>query len=162
MLNVYGIAPSELITSAKFLALFPSFSGRTVGGAIPVDCEVKLVELANAALGSTADWPWTPAHRGYLVVLDQTPFSVLKNHLRTIRHFQDEMGQNRVWPWFDPRYLKLALNTLEGADLSSLFGPVQVYGFAGEPTHNSSNDPEKFIELYQMHGHQLHIKRVLA
>lgn len=162
MLNVYGVAPSDLITSATALAVFPAFSGRTLGGAIPVDCEVKLLGLSRSAVGSSAAWPWAPAHRGYVVVTGQTPHSVLKNHIRAIRHFQDELGQNRLWPWFDPRHIKLALNTLEGADLHVLFGPIQAFGFAANLDNNSPTEPENFIEFYRLQAHRLQVTQVAA
>lgn len=152
MVTVYGVAPSELISSGKRLVEFPPFTGRAVGGVVPVDCKVGVVELAPSALASTSDWGWKPADRGYLISVINVPFSVLKNHLRQIRHLEDEQGRRQLWPWFDPRYLKLALSALEGGDLANIFGPVQAYGFA----------VENAVEWYQLQAGELTIKQVSA
>lgn len=152
MQAVYGVVPSDLISQGPALVEFPAFLGRTVGGAIPIDCKVGVVKLADAGLINSKLWAWNPVDRGYVVSVNPIPFSVLKNHLRRMRQLQDELGCNRVWPWFDPRYLKIALNTLEGSDLANLFGPIQSFGFAvGEQ-----------VELYVMQGGQLQIKQVPA
>ena len=150
MLSVYGVVRSDLVSQGKVLVEFPSFSGRPVGGIIPVDCNVSVVELTEAALRSTSFWAWKPAEQGYVVVVDQGPFSVLKNHLRSMRHMPDESGLNRVWPWFDPRYLKLALGALQGDDLFKLFGPVKAFCFVGQTG----------LESYQLQSGKLLVKQV--
>jgi hypothetical protein len=152
MQSVYGVVPSELISQGPILVEFPAFLGRTVGACLPIDCNVGVLQLDPASLISNKWWAWKPVERGYVISVNPVPFSVLKNHLRCLRQFQDEVGCNRVWPWFDPRYLKLALNTLESSDLSKLFGPIQSFGFAvGEQ-----------IEQYVMQGGQLQIRQVPA
>lgn len=156
MLSVYGVAPRDLISSGKVLAEFPSFSGQIVGGVIPLDCAVSLLELSSFAATSTTHWPWKPIDRGYIVVLNAQPVSALKNQLRTIRFLQDELGQNRVWPWFDPRYLKLALSSLEGPELDFMFGPVEAFGFSA----NDHADNINAVELYQVNPDGLLVKQV--
>lgn len=150
MLNVYGVAPSEIVSAGSVLVQFPPLSGRTVGGVIPVDCQVSVLNLSDPALGSTAFWPWKPADRGYLITTRNVQSSVFKNHLRQIRQIQDTSGCNRIWPWFDPRYLKLALITLEGQELRKLFGPVDSFGFA----HESG------VEIIQLRSGLLHVSQV--
>lgn len=150
MLSVYGVARSELISQGTVLAEFPPFLGRSVGGVIPVDCKVGVVGLAAAAASSASLWAWKPADQGYVLVVEEGPFSLLKNHLRRMRHMQDDLGRNRVWPWFDPRYLKLALGTLQGPDLANLFGPVKSFCFS---------TPEG-LEIYQLQSCKLRIKQV--
>lgn len=152
MQSVYGVAPSEFIFQGPALVEFPAFLGRTVGGSIPLDCKVGVLRLADAGLINNTLWAWKPLDRGYVISVNPIPFSVVKNHLRRMRQLQDEVGCNRIWPWFDPRYLKIALNTLQGDDLLNLFGPVQSFGFA-------VND---HIELYAIQGGQLQIKQVPA
>lgn len=157
MLSVYGVAPCELISQGTALVQFPAFLGRTVGGAVPVDCQVGVLELPQAALASCRHWAWKQVDRGYLVSAEDCPFSVLKNHLRKIRQLQDELGRNCIWPWFDPRYLKIALSTLEGSDLEKLFGPIQMFSFA-----SGQNSLEQTIECYQLQAGRLQIKQVPA
>ncbi|WP_334118775.1 hypothetical protein [Limnobacter sp.] len=150
MLSVYGVARSELISQGNVLAEFPPFLGRPVGGTIPVDCKVGVVGLAVAAASSASMWAWKPADQGYVLVMEEGPFSLLKNHLRRMRHMQDDLGRNRVWPWFDPRYLKLALGTLQGQDLVGLFGPVKSFCFSAH----------EGLDIYQLQSGKLHIKQV--
>ena len=150
MLSIFGVAPSDIVSAGSVLAQFPPLSGRAVGGAIPVDCQVSVVKLAAPALNSTNYWPWKPADRGYVVAARNFQSSVVKNHLRQIRHIQDVNGSNHIWPWFDPRYLKLALITLEGQELSKLFGPVESFGFA----HESG------VEIIQLRSGLLHVSQV--
>lgn len=150
MLSVYGVARSELISNGKALAEFPPFLGRPVGDTIPVDCHVSVLELTGSAAKSTSLWAWKPIDQGYVVVVEEGPFSLLKNHLRCMRHMQDDLGRNRVWPWFDPRYLKLALGALQGEDLANLFGPVKSFCFA---------TPEG-LDSYQLQSGKLLIKQV--
>jgi hypothetical protein len=158
MLSVFGVAPSDLISSGKVVAEFPSFSGQTVGGVVPVDYPTVVLELSSSAGKSSEHWPWRPTNRGYVVLLNEQPGSALKNQLRKIRYLQDEFGQNRVWPWFDPRYLKLALNSLEGSELSFMFGPIQAFGFVA----NDNADNIHAIELYQLGLDGLLVKKVAA
>lgn len=150
MLSVYGVAPSEIVLTGSVVVEFPPLSGRSVGGAIPVDCKVSVLNLANSALGNSIQWPWKPADRGYAIACRNVPFSLLKNHLRQIRHLQDASGCNRIWPWFDPRYLKLALQTLKGPQLEKLFGPIESFAFA---TASS-------VELMQLRAGVLHVSQV--
>jgi hypothetical protein len=150
MLSVYGIAPSEIVVTGSVVVEFPPLSGRSVGGVIPVDCKVSVLNLANSALDSSAHWPWKPADRGYVIASRNVPFSLLKNHLRQIRHLQDASGANQIWPWFDPRYLKLALQTLKGPQLEKLFGPIESFAFATGPT----------VELIQLRAGALHSTQV--
>jgi hypothetical protein len=150
MLSLYGIAPAEIVSTGSLAVEFPPLSGRSVGGAIPVDCKVSVLNLAHPALGNSTLWPWKPADRGYLIASRSVQFSLLKNHLRQIRHLQDATGCNRIWPWFDPRYLKLALKTLEGQQLEKLFGPIESFAFA-----SGSN-----VELMQLKAGALHISQV--
>ena len=157
MLSVFGVAPSELISQGPALVQLPAFLGRTVGGALPVDCQVGVLELPQTALTSCTHWAWKPADRGYVVSAADCPFSVLKNHLRQMRQLQDELGSNRIWPWFDPRYLKIALSTLDGTDLEKLFGPIQMFSFACEP-----KSLKQTIECYQLQAGRLQIKQVPA
>lgn len=152
MLSVYGVARSELISQGNVLVEFPPFLGRPVGGTIPVDCKVGVVELTGQAASSASQWAWKPADQGYVMVVEQCPFSLLKNHLRGMRHMQDDMGRNRVWPWFDPRYLKLALGTLQGQDIANLFGPVKSFCFSA---------PEG-LEIYQLQSGKVHIRQVAS
>ena len=148
MLSVYGVAPSELVFQGPPEAEFPAFHGRPVGGAVLVDCKVSIVKLSNHALGDMQSWVWKPAAQGYALALDNQPVAALKNHLRSMRTLQDEAGQNRLWPWFDPRYLKLVLRGLEGEDLVRLFGPVQQFAFASQ----------NGVELFSQHNGCLQIK----
>lgn len=150
MLSVYGVAPSEIVSAGPVLVEFPPLSGRTVGGVIPMDCPVSVLKLADSALGSTASWPWKPVGRGYVLTTRDVQSSLLKNHLRQIRYIQDASGCNRIWPWFDPRYLKLALNTLEGQELAKLFGPVESFGFASESG----------VEILQLRSGLVHVAQV--
>lgn len=156
MLNVFGVAPCDLISSAKAVASFPPFSGKTVGNPIPVDCQINLLELSPSAAQSLAFWPWAPVNRGYIVLLEQQPVSVLKNHLRKIRQLQDEHGQNRVWPWFDQRYMKLALSELEGTELAQMFGPIRAFGFVADNQASSVQS----IEHYQFNEGRLLVKQI--
>lgn len=148
MLSVYGVAPSERLFQGTPDAEFPAFHGHSVGGALLVDCKVSIVKLNPQALGDTRFWLWKPAAHGYALALEKKPIAMLKNHLRGLRTLQDESGQNRLWPWFDPRYLKLMLRGLEGEDLVRLFGPVQLFAFASE----------KGVELFSQHNGCLQIK----
>ena len=158
MLSVYGVAPRDLISSGKVLADFPSFSGQVIGGVIPLDCPVSVLELSSFAAKSSLHWPWKPIGRGYIVVLDAQPVCALKNQLRKIRCVQDERGQNRVWPWFDPRYLKLALSSLDRPELDFLFGPVKAFGFSVGDDANNTNA----VELYQINPDGVLVKQVSA
>lgn len=150
MLTVYGVAPSEIVSGGSTLMQVPPLSGRAVGGVIPVDCQVSVLKLADSALGSTAFWPWKPIERGYVISSRNVQSSLLKNHLRQIRHLQDSSGCNRIWPWFDPRYLKLALSTLAGQELVKLFGPVESFGFADESG----------VEMFQLRSGLVYVTQV--
>lgn len=150
MLSVYGVAPSEIVSAGSVLVEFPPLSGRTVGGVIPVDCQVSVVPVVDSALNSVTFWPWKPADRGYVIATRNVKFSLVKNHLRQIRHIRDASGCDRIWPWFDPRYLKLALNTLEGHELAKLFGPLESYGFANESS----------VEVFQLRSGLVHVSQV--
>lgn len=148
MLSVYGVAPSERLFQGTPDAEFPAFHGRSVGGAVLVDCKVSIVQLAHQALGDTRFWVWQPATQGYALALENQPVAMLKNHLRGLRTLQDDVGQNRLWPWFDPRYLKLLLRGLEGEELVRLFGPVQLFAFASE----------NGVELFSQHNGCLKVR----
>lgn len=148
MLSVYGVAPSERLFQGTPDAEFPAFHGRSVGGAVLVDCKVSIVKLGNQALGDTQFWVWKPAAQGYALAIDNQPVTALKNHLRGMRTLLDDAGQNRLWPWFDPRYLKLVLRGTEGDDLVRLFGPIQLFAFAWEDG----------VELYSQQEGCLQIK----
>ena len=148
MLSVYGVAPSELLFQGIPDAEFPAFHGRPLGGAVVVDCKVSLVKLGSHALGDLQSWIWKPAAQGFALALENQPIAVLKNHLRRMRTLQDEAGQNRLWPWFDPRYLKLVLRGLEGDDLVRLFGPIQSFAFASEDG----------VQLFSQHDGCLKVK----
>ncbi|MCE2744656.1 MAG: hypothetical protein LW710_01960 [Burkholderiales bacterium] len=150
MLFVYGIAPSEIVLTGSVVVEFPPLSGRPVGGVIPVDCKVSVLTLATSALGDSTLWPWKPADRGYVITCRNAPFSLLKNHLRQIRHLQDASGCNQIWPWFDPRYLKLALKALKGHQLEKLFGPIESFAFA----------TASGLELMQLRAGALHVSQV--
>lgn len=150
MLSVYGVAPSEVVSAGSVLVQFPPLSGRTVGGVIPVDCQVSVLNLSNSALGTTADWPWKPVERGYVVTTRDVQSSLLKNHLRQIRHVQDASGSTRIWPWFDPHYLRIALKTLQGQELAQLFGPIESFGFACESG----------VEIFQLRSGSVHVYQV--
>lgn len=150
MLSVYGVAPSEIVSSGSVLVSFPPLTGQAVGGTIPIDCNVSVLTLAAPALRAFSFWPWKPADRGYVIVTRDVQASVLKNHLRQLRHLQDSSGCNRIWPWFDPRYLKLALSTLKGHELAKLFGPVESFGFA----------TGSGVELIQLRAGSIHISQV--
>jgi hypothetical protein len=148
MLSVYGVAPSERLFQGKPEAEFPPFHGHPLGGAVLVDCAVSLMKLSNQALVDWQYWPWKPALQGYALALENQPVSALKNHLRGLRYLLDETGQSRLWPWFDPRYMQLALRSLEGDDLARLFGPVQQFAFASDTG----------IELFSQHEGCLKVK----
>jgi len=150
MLSVFGVAPSEVVSAGSVLVEFPPLSGQAVGGVIPLDCQVSVLKLADSALNSTMLWPWKPAERGYVIAARNVQSSVIKNHLRQIRHIQDSTGCNRIWPWFDPRYLKLALNCLEGRALQNLFGPLELYGFADDSG----------VEILQLRSGRIHVSTV--
>lgn len=150
MLSVFGVAPSDIVSAGSVLAQFPPLSGRAVGGAIPVDCQVSVLKLAAPALNSTNYWPWKPADRGYVVAARNFQSSVVKNHLRQIRHIQDVNGSNHVWPWFDPRYLKLVLNGLEGPALAKIFGPLELFGFADDLG----------VKIFQLRSGLIHVSMV--
>lgn len=146
---VYGVAQSTLVSKGMPLVEFPPFLGRSVGGVLPVDCKVSVLALVDDAVHSTDFWSWAPAEHGFVIVVDAGPFSVLKNHLRGIRQMPDELGRNRIWPWFDPRYLQLALTSLEGQDLSALFGPVRAFCFASS---------QGAVQRYQLEAGRLAVK----
>lgn len=148
MYTVYGVAPSDLIQSAPLIAEFPSVSGRTLGAGIPVDCSVGLVQMSVDAIASTAHWCWKPAARGYLLLTQDTPASLLKNHLRQFRRLPSESGQPLHWPWFDARYVKLLLEGVQPPDLPRLFGPIHAFVFAA----NGAG-----LQRYQLNAGQLQI-----
>ncbi|MCZ8016041.1 MAG: hypothetical protein O9274_10120 [Limnobacter sp.] len=150
MLSVYGVAPSEQLFKGTSEAEFPAFHGRPVGGPVLVDCKVSIVKLGSHALGDQQSWVWKPVTQGYAVALEDQPLSSLKNHLRGLRTLKDESGQNRLWPWFDPRYLKLVLRGLDGDDLVRLFGPVTLFAFA----------LENGVELFSQQDGSLQVKVV--
>lgn len=148
MLSVYGVAPSERLFQGSPDAEFPAFHGRPVGGPVLVDCKVSIVKLGSGALSDQQWWVWKPATQGYALALENQPLSTLKNHLRGLRTLKDDMGRDRLWPWFDPRYLKLVLHGLEGDDLVSLFGPIRLFAFASE----------NGVELYSQQAGSLQVK----
>ena len=65
----------------------------------------------------------------YWVACDSACLTDLKNHLRNLGVCADESGNRKVWPWFNPDYLRLVLNHLEPHRLPALFGPIQWFGF---------------------------------
>ncbi len=149
MLTVYGVVRSELLLGDKELVRIPASVAHGAGGPITADSDVSVVVLADDALTNTDGWPWRQKSQGY-VLASSVQMSVLKNHLRGMRRLQDEEGRLRAWPWFDPRYLRLALAALEGQALKAVFGPVACFGLLHEGE----------FELIELDQHVARFRRV--
>jgi hypothetical protein len=149
MLKVYGVVRADLLLGATELVRIPASVAHRAGGQIVVDADVSVVVLADHDLVNSDTWPWREKSQGY-VLASSAPVSLLKNHLRGIRRLQDEEGRLRAWPWFDPRYLRLALSALEGPALKALFGPIACFGLLHEGE----------LELIEPDGHLARFRSV--
>lgn len=149
MLTVYGVVRSDLLLGTQELVRIPASVASGAGGHVVADADVSVVVLADSALADSSVWPWRQKSQGY-VVASSAPVSVLKNHLRAMRRLQDDDGRLRAWPWFDPRYVRLALAALEGQTLKALFGPIACFGLLHEGA----------LELVELDEHLARFKSV--
>ena len=149
MLTVYGVVRSDLLLGVKELVRIPASVASGAGGHVVADADVSVVVLADNALADSSVWPWRQKSQGY-VVASSAHGPTLKSHLRGLRRLQDDDGRWRAWPWFDPRYLRLALCALEGQALKALCGPVACFGLLHEGV----------LELIELDGQLARFKSV--
>ena len=84
------------------------------------------------ALDPDTDFPWWLIAKGWgkhwgILVQSRVDIRVLRRHFRKFLIVYDEAGKPLYFRWYDPRVLSVYWPTCTPEELTSLFGPVEMY-----------------------------------